>query len=95
MDADQERIVLDTIDKFLIKEVVPVARDLEQADAYPHDLVATMRGLGLFGATIGEAYGGLGLPASTYAKIVERFWFIPAAIGFLQGFNIFLFTLWR
>ncbi|MCZ6657485.1 MAG: acyl-CoA dehydrogenase family protein [Gammaproteobacteria bacterium] len=72
MDGDQESIILDTIDKFLAKDVKPVARELEQADAYPHELVEKMRALGLFGATIGEAYGGLGLSASTYAKIVER-----------------------
>ncbi len=72
MNADQEHIILDTIDKFLAKDVAPVARDLEQADAYPHEIVEKMRNLGLFGATIGESYGGLGLPASTYAKIVER-----------------------
>ena len=72
MNADQEHIILDSIDKFLAKDVAPVARDLEQADAYPHEIVEKMRNLGLFGATIGESYGGLGLPASTYAKIVER-----------------------
>ena len=72
MNADQEHIILDSIDKFLAKDVAPVARDLEQADAYPHEVVEKMRALGLFGATISESYGGLGLPASTYAKIVER-----------------------
>ncbi len=72
MNADQEHIILDTIDKFLAKDVAPVAQALEQADAYPHEVVEKMRALGLFGATIGESYGGLGLPASTYAKIVER-----------------------
>ena len=72
MNADQEHIILDTIDKFLAKDVAPVAQALEQADAYPHEVVEKMRALGLFGATISESYGGLGLPASTYAKIVER-----------------------
>ncbi len=64
--------ILDVIDRFLEREVRPVAHDLEQADAYPHQLVETMKTLGLFGATIGTRYGGLGLPARTYAAIVER-----------------------
>ena len=67
-----EQIILDSVDKFLEREVKPVARDLELGDEYPHEIVAKMRELGLFGATIGVQYGGLGLSAATYAKIVER-----------------------
>ncbi|MCZ6618555.1 MAG: acyl-CoA dehydrogenase family protein [Gammaproteobacteria bacterium] len=70
--SEQEQIILDTVDRFLARDVAPVAQTLEQGDVYPHELVEKMKVLGLFGATIGEAYGGLGLPASTYAKIVER-----------------------
>ena len=66
------QIILDAIDKFLDKEVKPVARDLELADTYPHEIVQKMKELGLFGATIGTEYGGMGLIAETYAHIVER-----------------------
>jgi alkylation response protein AidB-like acyl-CoA dehydrogenase len=67
-----DEAILDAVDRFLDREVRPVAKELELADAYPHDIVAKMRELGLFGATIGERYGGLGLSATTYAKIVEH-----------------------
>ncbi len=67
-----EDIILDAVDKFLARDVKPFARTLELADEYPHEIVEKMRELGLFGATIGTQYGGLGLSASTYAKIVER-----------------------
>ena len=50
----------------------PQARALEKKDEYPQAMVDTMRELGLFGATIPPEYGGLGLPASTYAKIVAQ-----------------------
>ena len=70
--SEQEQIILDTVERFLARDVAPVAQSLEQNDEYPHEIVEKMKALGLFGATIGEAYGGLGLPASTYAKIVER-----------------------
>ncbi len=72
MNDSEERAVLDTVEKFLERDVRPVAHDLEIADEYPHDVVEKMKELGLFGATIETEYGGLGLPASTYAKIVER-----------------------
>ena len=70
--AEQDRLILDAVDRFLERDVKPVAHDLEARDEYPRAIVERMTELGLFGATIGEAYGGLGLSASTYTKIVER-----------------------
>ncbi len=61
-----------TVRRFVEKEVVPTASALEHADEYPEDLVAGLRELGLFGATIPEEYGGLGLDTVTYARIVEE-----------------------
>ncbi len=72
LDPEQERLVLDSVSRFLERDVAPVAQQLEKADAYPHEIVEKMKSLGLFGATISERYGGMGLPAGTYARIVER-----------------------
>src|SRR5437764_13811023 len=55
---------------FVDKDVLPVASDLEHADTYPEDLVAGMRRMGLFGCTIPEEFGGLGLDTMTYARII-------------------------
>lgn len=71
-DAEEERLVLDAVDRFLAREVAPVARRLEHADEWPADIVAQMKSMGLFGCVIERRYGGLGLSASTYAKIIER-----------------------
>ncbi len=70
--GDDEALILDSIDRFVDRDVRPFAHDLEAADAYPEEIVAKMRDLGLFGATIAPEYGGLGLAITTYAKIVER-----------------------
>jgi alkylation response protein AidB-like acyl-CoA dehydrogenase len=67
-----DNLILDAIDAFLARDVVPYARALEHDDIYPEAIVTRMRELGLFGATIGTAYGGLGLPCAMYAAIVER-----------------------
>ncbi len=69
---DQEPLILESVDRFLERDVRPVVRELEAADVYPAQIVEKMKTLGLFGATIAPEYGGLGLPATTYAKIVER-----------------------
>jgi butyryl-CoA dehydrogenase len=67
--AEQTEIVA-TISDWVDREVVPVASELEHADEFPTDLVAQMRELGIFGVTVPEAYGGLGLGLDTYALIV-------------------------
>ena len=67
-----EAALLDSIDKWLLKKVVPVAAKLEHDDIYPAELVGDMIELGLFGALIDPEYGGLGLSSSIYASIVRR-----------------------
>ena len=67
-----DALILDSIDAFLARDVAPHVHALEKADTYPEAIVGRMRELGLFGATIGAVYGGLGLPCATYADIVER-----------------------
>tara|TARA_Y100000588_G_scaffold388859_1_gene490095 strand:+ start:1590 stop:2765 length:1176 start_codon:yes stop_codon:yes gene_type:complete len=69
---EQERLVLESVDRFLERDVAPHAHSLEADDIYPQEIVDKMVDMGLFGATIGSEYGGLGLSVSTYAKIVER-----------------------
>lgn len=67
-----EQAILDAIEVWVEKEVRPVVKKFDQADEYPHDIVEQMKELGLFGATIGQEYGGLGLSAWTYAQIVMK-----------------------
>ena len=74
-DADQseeETLILDAVDQFLERDVRPYVRALEADDEYPQDIADKMAEMGLFGATISADYGGLGLPAATYSRIVER-----------------------
>jgi alkylation response protein AidB-like acyl-CoA dehydrogenase len=68
----EEAQLLEAIDRWLERSVRPVVREFDHADRYPARIVEEMRELGLFGATIPAAYGGLGLPATTYARIVMR-----------------------
>ena len=72
IDADEEAALLDAIDRWVQKEVRPVVMKHDHDDLWPAEIVAQMADMGLFGATIGKDYGGLGLPATTYAKIVAN-----------------------
>ena len=69
-EAD-ERQMLASIQKWLEKKVAPVALKLEHDNEWPADLVADMTELGLFGALVHPDYGGLGLSATTYTRIVS------------------------
>jgi len=69
---EDEVIILDGIERFLEKDVRPYVSELEANDEYPEEIVTKMKELGLFGATISTNYGGLGLPITTYAKIIEK-----------------------
>jgi len=64
--------VIATARRFVARDVIPVASDLEHADAYPDAIVEQMKELGLFGITIPAEYGGLGLDLLTYIGIVEE-----------------------
>jgi alkylation response protein AidB-like acyl-CoA dehydrogenase len=70
-EGDQARLIA-AIDRWLEREVKPVVKEHDHSDRWPAKIVRQMQELGLFGATIGAEYGGLGLPATTYAEIVMR-----------------------
>lgn len=72
MDRTEEARLMEAIDRWLEREVRPIVKEYDHADRYPHHLVEQMKEFGLFGATVSTEYGGLGLPATTYAKIVMR-----------------------
>ena len=67
----EEQAFLDVISRWLDREVKPQVMQMEHDDVYPHALVEQMKEFGLFGATVSARYGGLGLRAGTYARIVS------------------------
>src|SRR4051794_27107577 len=71
-DAETRDELRATVRRWVGRGVLPVAGDLEHADAYPADLVAQMQAMGLFGITIPEEHGGLGLDLHAYIAVVEE-----------------------
>ena len=63
MIRDREAIdaFLAQVRRLVREQLVPREAEVAEADAIPADIVARMRGLGLFGMSIPEAHGGLGL----------------------------------
>lgn len=85
--------MIDTVARFVEREVRPTARTLEHADAYPTALVEKMRALGLFGMGVPVEHGGLGLDYVTYARVFEelsRGWMSLAGVLGTHGIVCYL-----
>jgi len=61
LDAETFDALIDTVRRFVAERLRPLEADVETADAIPDPIVDEMKALGLFGLSIAEEYGGLGL----------------------------------
>jgi len=71
-NAEVRAELLEVVRAFTANEIIPTAARYDHDDVYPEELVEKMKELGLFGITVPEEYGGLGLDILTYAQIVEE-----------------------
>ena len=71
-DPELRAEIVGNVRRFVAREVLPRAVELEHADEFPDAIVAQMREMGLFGLTIPEQYGGLGLDLLTYVGVIEE-----------------------
>jgi alkylation response protein AidB-like acyl-CoA dehydrogenase len=91
--GESERAMVETVRRFVDKEVRPTARRLEHTDAYPTALVERMRELGLFGLGVAPEHGGLGVDLVTYARVFEelaRGWMSLAGVIGTHGIVCYL-----
>ena len=70
--TDEQKAITEMVRQFVDNEVIPVAEEHDHEDSFPEAVVEQMKELGLFGVTIPEEYGGMGLDLTTYAMIVEE-----------------------
>ena len=70
--TDEQQAIIEMIRQFVDEQIIPQAQHYDSADAFPAPIVEQMCELGLFGVTIPDEYGGMGLDLTTYAMIVEE-----------------------
>jgi len=70
--TDEQRAITEMVRQFVDEQVIPIAEEYDHEDKFPEGVVEQMKELGLFGVTIPEEYGGMGLDLTTYAMIVEE-----------------------
>ena len=88
LDAESFDILLPTIQRFVLERLVPAENHLEEHDEVPADIVEDMKEMGLFGLTVPEAYGGIGLSVSQEVLVNYELGRTAAAFRSVFGTNI-------
>lgn len=70
--TDEQKAICEMVRQFADEQIIPNAEHYDHADEFPEPIVEQMKELGLFGVTIPEEFGGMGLDLTTYAMIVEE-----------------------
>ncbi len=70
--TDEQKLITEMVHQFADEQILPNAEHYDHEDLFPEPIVEQMKELGLFGVTIPEEYGGMGLDLTTYAMIVEE-----------------------
>ncbi len=70
--TDEQKAITEMVHQFVDEQILPNAKHYDHEDLFPDPIVEQMKELGLFGVTIPEEYGGMGLDLTTYAMIVEE-----------------------
>ena len=70
--TDDQKAITEMVRQFVDEQILPKAEHYDHEDEFPEPIVEQMKELGLFGVTIPEEYGGMGLDLTTYAMIVEE-----------------------
>jgi acyl-CoA dehydrogenase len=69
LDPETFDALIDTVRRFVAERLRPLEGAVEEADAIPNEVITEMRDMGLFGLSIAEEYGGLGLTMAEEARV--------------------------
>ncbi len=70
--TEDQQAICEMVRQFADEQILPNAEHYDAKDEYPEPIVEQMKELGLFGITVPEEYGGLGLDLTTYCMVVEE-----------------------
>lgn len=88
MDTETFALLLATVRRFVSERLRPLEAEVEEQDAVPDAVVADMRELGLFGLSIDECYGGMGLSMLEEARVAMAFGHTTPAFRSVFGTNV-------
>ena len=88
LDTETFNILLETVERFVAERLVPLEAQVAAEDQVPADVIAEMKELGLFGLTIPEEYGGLGLTMTEEIEVAIKLGGTTPAFRSVFGTNI-------
>ncbi len=88
LDPETFDALIDTVRRFVTERLRPLEAAVEEADALPADILGEMREMGLFGLSIAEEYGGLGLTMGEEARVAIEFGRTTPAFRSAFGTNV-------
>jgi len=88
LDPETFDALIDTVRRFVSERLRPLEGAVEEADAIPAEIVQEMREMGLFGLSIAEEYGGLGLTMSEEVRVATEFGRTTPAFRSTFGTNV-------
>src|SRR6266581_3519978 len=91
--SPEHELLRDTVRRFALERVAPVAEELDREKRFPYELVAEMAELGLMGMTIPEEYGGAGADTLSYAIAIEELTRVDSSVAITVAAHHSLGTL--
>uniref|UniRef100_B0T5J2 Acyl-CoA dehydrogenase domain protein n=1 Tax=Caulobacter sp. (strain K31) TaxID=366602 RepID=B0T5J2_CAUSK len=88
LDFETRQALIETVRRFVAERLRPLEAEVAENDAVPEAIIAEMRALGLFGLSIPEAYGGLGLSMEEEALVVIELGRVSPAFRSVVGTNV-------
>lgn len=91
MDPDDFDQFLDQLRRYVRDRLIPAEREIIEQDGIPAEIIGEMRGMGLFGLTTPEDYGGAGMSVSQYVRTVHALSYAMPAFRSVLSINIGMF----
>lgn len=88
IDSESFDLLLASVQRFIAERLVPAENTVEELDEVPADIVDDMKAMGLFGLSIPEEYGGIGLSMSQECRVAYEFGHTALAFRSVFGTNV-------
>ncbi|RZV35429.1 MAG: acyl-CoA dehydrogenase [Sphingomonadaceae bacterium] len=92
MDAESFEQFIEQLERYVRERLIPAEREVIENDSIPADIVEEMKAMGLFGLTVPEDFGGAGLNASQYARVVHTMAYAAPAYRSIFSINVGMFN---
>ena len=86
--TEDQKMILELVDEVSEKEIAPLSDEIAQKGEFPQKNIEKLASLDLFGITIPQEYGGLGMDYLTWTLIAERISRACATTGLIFGANL-------